>query len=478
MRLRKGQRVRLGLTGQLGLGTVLLLTPRGALVRLDGPAGLELDLPAALIAPLDEPARLDGRGDGVANVGAASPPSMGVKMAPSSAKTPRPKRSVEPAVFAARRVVDALRYGVVPTASIAEMTLGFEELETWAVSRLPPANGGYPQVSAIRGAFGTGKSHTMAVIRDVARSRGYLTVRVEADGKMISLSDPAQLLGSMLPTLDGNGHDGDHQLTALFVKAMNKVAAREPLLSSCGRITDNLATVKTIHHRTQFDELEGWIERLLGSDPSLTLNEFKNAVWAIDRRLAELGWDSGYRPRTMIAYRLAERPDSFSQSLMGIGTLARAAGYEGLVVTIDEFEVESNLSNDKWQRVLDLLRSLIAHVSRDGWVQRWPVSIFVASVEHGEQLGAALLDQVIELSGGAWYELAERDPGELVTLVDRIAARYAAAYGIVAIPVDDVSQAAQARMSAADRASSGQIRAFIRNTMADLDARYGPPAVM
>ena len=82
----------------------------------------------------------------------------------------------------------------MPQQHIEDLTLGFAELEAWTLGRFPAARGDRPLVSAITGPFGTGKSHTMAVIRHLAQREGYVTARVEVDGQTISLAKPETFL--------------------------------------------------------------------------------------------------------------------------------------------------------------------------------------------------------------------------------------------------------------------------------------------
>ena len=88
------------------------------------------------------------------------------------------RRGLKDARISRLKAIEALRFGLVPEEYIEELTIGFSSLKDWVLRRLPYAHNGRPQVSEITGPFGTGKSHTMAVIRYVARNEGYVTARV------------------------------------------------------------------------------------------------------------------------------------------------------------------------------------------------------------------------------------------------------------------------------------------------------------
>src|SRR4051794_28131537 len=155
---RTGARVG---TAHFGPGVVIKATRGGALVRLDGFGGVEVEVVAGELRALD------------------APPAVADAPATYSTAPTAPLRGD----IAARRAIEALRFGLVPQSAIEDLTLGFPALRDWTLANLPSALGDRPHVAAVTGPFGTGKSHTMAVIRYVAGREGYATARVEVDGQ-------------------------------------------------------------------------------------------------------------------------------------------------------------------------------------------------------------------------------------------------------------------------------------------------------
>jgi len=447
-----GSRVR---AGSLGAATVIHPTVRGALVELDRPVKMRIECPnesLELLGPAPRAAAASSRHPGPArNLGAPNDP---------------------------RRAIEALRFGVVPPTHVDQLTIGYDEFSTWVLARLPDTNDGFPQMSEVAGAFGTGKSHAMAVIREVAAHRGYLTTRVEVDGKTISLSDPSELLGALLPTLSGESHDGDGPLVGLYSRAIKSLGGRaEPLIEACERIADNVGSTRVLGRDKSFDDIEPWLERLLSSDPSLTVTEFRSEVVRGNPVLADaLAWDAKYRPRTLVSRTVVDRPTDFLKALMGTAALARAAGLAGLVVTIDELEVEHFLPRNKLERVVALVHELIKYLDQRRSARPWPLAVFVASVGQQGHAGDVIIEAIVDNSSGGRYVLSEWPLASLAILGERISGLYGEAYGVTGIDVVAVTQAARERLTRADLSGSGLIRAFIKSTVAELDMRLGPPA--
>src|SRR4051812_40179725 len=193
--LRAGTRVG---TAHFGPGSVVKATKNGALVRLDGFGGMEIEVVAG------ELRRLDG----------------GVPEPEVVAEIPVAPVARLRGDIVSRRAVEALRFGLVPQHAVEDLTLGFAELRDWTHANLPGALGDRPHVAAVTGPFGTGKSHTMAVIRHLAEREGYVTARVEVDGQTISLAKPETFLRQLWSTLSGPGFASATPVFDLYARAI------------------------------------------------------------------------------------------------------------------------------------------------------------------------------------------------------------------------------------------------------------------
>ncbi len=435
-----------------GPGTVVRETKIGYLVAFDSLGALELDRPRGSIRGIDGPAPVpkverpaprQRAGDG-----AADPTSR------------------------ARVAVDALRFGVVPASHLPELTLGYDGLVRWVAANLPRP-GEPARAAAVYGSFGSGKSHTMAAVREIARDRGYLAMATEIDGTEISLAQPRELLARLLDHLTGSTDlDGAAPLLSLVQTALKKGAKpvagrRSPLLQ------ETVSSIERLSTTGRFDDLDDLVERLLGSDPALTRTDFKAVVrdtldWDDYVRLT---YDREYSPRPLICYSpVGERPGNFVEAMVGYATIARSAGFEGLVVTIDELEVESTFSTaSKASKVIDLVAALRAEFHG---AQPVPggLGFFLAAVGEDGAIEDKVVSLIVDSNPEPPYTLEPWGRSELLALSQRIHTLYASAHGVETGYDESVARSLFRLIDPNDA-----IRAFIRGYVARLDVIYGPP---
>ena len=435
-----------------GWGTVVRETRNGYLVAFDMLGGLELDRPRDSLAGFDG-AALEAEAEG-------------------PVVRQRTPDGVDDASRRARLAVDALRFGVVPASHLSELTLGYDELVQWVEDNLP--RGDQPaRAAAVYGSFGSGKSHTMAAIREIARDRGYLAMATEIDGTEISLAQPRELLASLLDHLTGSADlNGAAPLLSLVQTAISNgrrpvASPRSPLLQETISSIERLATT------SRFDDLDDIIERLLGSEPTLSRTDFKASVRdALDwDDYVRLTYDVDYAPRPLISYSpVGQRPADFVAALIGYASIARNAGFEGLVVTIDELEVEDALSTaSKWSKVIDFVATLRAelHSARSTF---GGLGLFFAAVGETDGLEDKVVSLIVDSNPREPHVLEPWGHAELLTLSRRIHDLYSVAHDVHA-PYEETAAASLFRVI--DGPDS--IRAFIRGYVARLDVMYGPP---
>jgi hypothetical protein len=447
-----GARVR---TKDFGAGTVLKALSDGALVRFDDYgetllrqdfAALTLldDAPHATRAPLGPP---PGR-----RVGNGPPPPN----------------------LQERQAIEALRFGLVPYAALDELTLGYDHLRKWTLRRLPDAHGGVPQVSAVFGPFGAGKSHTMAVIRRVSEQSGYLTAHVEVDGQTVSLAEPEKLLNSLWGTLRGEYFRSSTPLLDLYVAAAQKWKS-VPAVAPYGidRTLHNFTVIKEAVRRDAIGDHGEALDAVLASSPTISAGAVNTQL-----RIAKVMRTGEVATmKRIIGGRVDERPYDFVEALAGHATMAERAGYRGIVLTIDEFEVDQSLLTPaKQERLVHLLQVLHKYLMGKTDHRAAPLALFFATVGEDGHTGDGVVEQLIGDRPEAHYELhpwlLEEDLRDLAARIDRL---YAAAYGLVE-PIDDSLVArVEADLNAMGSGDSGLIRAFIKRYVGVLDVRYGPP---
>ena len=370
------------------------------------------------------------------------------------------------------RAAEALRFGLVPISRMRELTIGFDDLEAWAAEQLPDANDGKPVLAEISGAFGAGKSHAMATIRQFARDRGYLTARVEVDGQRISLSDPEKLLFAIWSSLTANDLNSATPLLDVYLRAMD-ASALTPRVAPDGidRIHDNYWLIRELKRSGHIDVLAYALDALVSSSDEYTATQVVDEI-ARESNLAR----QEIVARRMIGRIVVDRPFDFIESIAGHALIAKQAGYAGIVVTIDEFEVEYNLSRQQLERVAALLRALGQYLRGETGHKPAPLAIYFASVGQDGHLGDAIIGAMLEHTGGERYQLDPLERPERRILAGQIMAVYGEAYEIDIENRGDLVDSVEATLERYEFADSGITRAFIKRLLAVLDSEYGPPA--
>jgi RecA/RadA recombinase len=443
---KPGSRV---VTDRLGAGMIIKLTEAGALVALDDFPGTPIELTLAQLSSAD------GASFGLSGTGAS----------PRHAQA----EALEAGQYAARRSIEALRFGIVPLASIEEITVGFEDVEEWVESCLPHNLDGRSSVSEVSGSFGSGKSHAMAAIRGVAQKAGYVTASVEVNGDGISLSDPEGLLRQLWPTAAAAGLESATPILDLHLRAIDKGRGQVfNALWEFDRVQANLTTVETLRDTGCLDPHAEDVDNFLSSGNDFTAYQLRDQLAAELRRQGVGRWDSPIVIKRLIGNRLDERAHDFVNCLLGYAVVAQRAGYKGLVITIDEFEVEHNLSLSHFERVRSLVRTMVDELSQDA-----PLSVFIATVGQEGHEGDAVVEALVEATSGGLWPLDEWTGDSLRELAKRIHALYCKAY-MVDDAFDERLLRSVDELLADDELDDSPVRAFIKQYVAVLDVTYGP----
>jgi P-loop Domain of unknown function (DUF2791) len=445
---RAGERVE---TVHFGPGVVTRVAKGGALVRLDGFGGYEIEVPLADLAT-----------------------THSAPLAVAEEPAPAPTSAPVAGELAARRAIEALRFGLVPREHIEELTLGFADLAAWTRANLPCAAGGGPRLAAITGPFGAGKSHTMAVVRYVAQRAGYLTARVEVDGQSITLAKPETFLYQLWNTLAGADFQSATPVLDLYLRAIDAGQAAPAIVpEGMDRVRQNYTIVRELRRRGTLDAQGYAVDALLASSTEFNAAEVTRLVGGRIRfpegRLAL---------RRMLGNSVAERPYDLVATLAGHALIARLAGFQGLVVTIDEFEVEQAPSPANFARVRQVLAVLAAYLRGETAYPAAPLGLCFATVGEDEHGGDAAIGALLAATGGAHYALEPWPPAQRRELARRLYDLYRAAYALAqdfAGPAAAAADRLEARFAAEGLDDSRLIRAFIKRYVGALDLLYGPP---
>ncbi len=418
--------------------------------------------------------RETGRRPNVGEQAPKQPPATPAKCNDSNSDREKPKLETKaPVLDPALRALEALRFGLVPASMIDRLTIGFDEIEKWTKDRLPQGVDECATVSEVFGPFGSGKSHTMEAIRWIARREGYLTARIEVDGWTVTLSDPANFLNVLWPTLEGTDFRSETPLLDLYVKAMEN-GHRAPSVAPRGkdRIRVNYSTIRTLHRRDLVDKYGMDVEAVLSCSPDLTAAQLAGQL-----RCDPSLYRGDVRLVPIIGRSVEDRPYDFVEALVGIAIIAKMAGFKGLVVSIDEFEVEH--LGGHWGR-LEMVIEVLAEYLKGGLDHPdAPLALFIATVGQDGHAGDSALDPLLE-SGTKPFECKQLDKADLLELGKRLVRFYASAYGLKNLSekdMDDILDRVSGRFydNPSIWASSGLTRAWAKFLVQFLDKLMGPP---
>ena len=355
--------------------------PRRALQLVAAP---EADPPAAPVPPAQAPAAasrtVEPRPAGtpandVPRPSHTVPQDVRSRQGGPAPPATRPRVAPGPALIGshdasrAALTLEAMRLGVVPETGLEAYTVGrgaeIERVE--ADLRAVRAHGG--AVRAIVGDYGTGKTHMLEVVQQLALERGYLTAFATLDPEETAPSHPKRVYRALMRTLRYPDRPTEER------------AGLAPLLTAAAQSPDALAAfgvVPPLRGATIDERLAAgahlylspaiaYARTLLAEDVPQRIRGVSaddGQKYVESARDLLLDWLEGHptvsnqtidqllkrlpggHPRI---YSLADyRPWAriYGYILSGLAALARAVGYEGLVILLDEAEFYALLSRE------------------------------------------------------------------------------------------------------------------------------------
>lgn len=359
------------------------------------------------------------------------------------------------------RNLESLRFGLVPLEKIDELTIGYDDLKSWVSRLLPHNNNNRPKVGTVIGNYGTGKSHTLSVVRHIAKEENYVTANIEVDGVMVKLSDPETVLSALWTQLEANDLCSATPLLEIYLKAIRRdMNAPVIAVSGIDRINHNYDVIKFVLNGNHLDELEEELNAIVSSHNEYSATEVTQLV-------KDLTKDRYKYVRRMIGRTVDERPYDFVESLFGHSKVCTLAGYKGLVITIDEFEIQNfDKYRDRANKLLQILNDYLAGNTRYNPV---PCTLIFGQVPDIGNRANEYIENVINASAGLRRQIAEIDKNQCMELAKKIFDIYKEAY---------LLDKERFRLEQAEKSynrivgTSGRIRAFIKDYIASLDNEY------
>lgn len=438
----------------IGEGTIIKIVGESALVQISSARGLTIEIPLNKVKFLAEKTR-----DLVAKS--------------NNLREREIRSALDDKSRVIRRTVESLRFGLVPEYNIEELTLGFEELSDWVIGSLTKCAYGIPSGFEVSGPYGTGKSHTLSLIRYLAKRNGFLTAKVEVDGQNVSLSNPSFFLNSIWSSLSESGLDPDHPLLDIYIKAMNNKGIPTTVVNEGNnRIRNILNTIDLLRRTNNFEKFSHVIDSLISSSEEYSAAEAIKII-SEESRISKIL----IKLENIISKSVDERPKNLVEALAAHATLARWAGYKGLIITVDEFEIERN-DNKNLIKVNNTLSVLQQYLNGRTQIFKAPLGLFFAAVDQSGCQGDPILESTIVTERTNCFRLKPWESPHRVRLAENIHDIYCKAYSLnkafeknIAVNMDGIL---------AERINNNEselIRSFIKWYVGMLDIKYGPPEV-
>ncbi len=268
--------------------------------------------------------------------------------------------------------LEAMRLGVVPDADLSVYTVGRDQENAIVAGDLDRVATGGGAVRAFIGDYGVGKTHLLELLQQRALAQGYLSALVMLNQEETSPSHPKRVYRALVRNVrypDRPFEEGEG-LSPLLEKAAKSSQALTRFGIVSGGPKNSLADLEAALQKGYHLYLSpaiSYARSLRGLDDSERRRRTPSAAHEADASecldLLE-DWIEGHPTisnqviDTQLARAAGKHPKIYSlldfrpwariygYLLSGIAALARAVGYRGLVVLLDEAEFYSLLSRD------------------------------------------------------------------------------------------------------------------------------------
>lgn len=228
----------------------------------------------------------------------------------------------------ARMGIIALRLGQVLESQILNLSVGTDEMRGALTRELDLAQSGSPRCVVLEGAWGGGKTHALTLLQALARARGMVIAGTVMDGLEVTFSNPTKLMEAILVGLQFPGTESSRSLADLLRHAKSKGKAAELRRRGASELAAALESVPG----PAFDDPEA----LQLIDDYFCLAAPSGHV---SRGLKRLGYPVYTLPSLRVR-SVVDRAERFAVLLRNWATFSAVLGARGLLVVLDELDVE------------------------------------------------------------------------------------------------------------------------------------------
>ncbi len=228
----------------------------------------------------------------------------------------------------ARRGLLALRLGQVLERHVLSLSVGTEEVKEKLQAVVLGAVQQQASAILVEGAWGSGKTHLLTMLNAIAAIQGMATSSVILDGDGVRLSDPKELMKAFLSSLRYPGEPVPCGIGSRLKELRRSKIRWKPRYPGGIRIANAISAVP----ERALDEPEV----LLALEDYFTLS--LSATQA-NQRLSRLGHLRARLP-SLDVRSVSERAGRFFEHVQGWTELVTQTGAKGLVLIVDEVDVE------------------------------------------------------------------------------------------------------------------------------------------
>lgn len=266
----------------------------------------------------------------------------------------------------AARVLEAMRLGVVPSASLDAYTVGREAELALAQADFRRATEDGGAVRAFLGDYGSGKTHLLELIGQHALRQNFLVSHVVLNPEETAPSHPKRVYRELINSLRYPDCPDSDGLQPLLQAALQSRAARAafqcdasgPVRKNLDKgahlyLTTALRYLRRLAEQTHLDDaarqhllrlLFDWLE----GHPTVATGEINEDLRGELGNRGHIFSMKDYRPWARI----------YGYLLSGLSAMARQLGYSGWVILVDEAEFYSLLSSENREYARILFKAL------------------------------------------------------------------------------------------------------------------------
>ena len=249
--------------------------------------------------------------------------------------------------LAARRTVEALRYGVVPHRRIRELSAGLESERASLQRAFDEVARSGGDVRVILGEYGTGKSHFFELAAQEALERNFLVATTSLDVREVPPNRPQRIYNALIRNLRYPDGADAGTLTSLFDRILDQPAVYGPLMEKLrGTIFSSAIYSYSLMRAQPGEALDLFLDWI--SSEKVYISQVRNALPAKNKEF----------PISALSM-MTTSADQYCHLLSGWGWVAAQAGYAGLAVLLDESEHYSLLNVRGQERADNFFRGLM-----------------------------------------------------------------------------------------------------------------------